>query len=175
MVTRLVALIRHEAAAEWIAVDAVVRDAFGGDREATLVKGLRSSPDVLSLVAEVDRRVVGHAMFSTVTLPHNTASLRISALAPVSVVPGMQRRGIGMALIRSGLAELRRSGVGLVVVLGHPTYYGRFGFVPAAPFGIRCRWGGEDGAFQVLELVHGVASRCHGMVSYSPAFDEVSS
>lgn len=164
--------VRHEVPRDWLDVEAVVRDAFGGDEEARLVSRLRSHRDVLSLVAVADGTLAGHAMFSPVSIRGSDIVLPASGLAPVAVATAWQRRGVGTQLIRFGLEEVAKAGVGLVVVLGDPAYYGRFGFVAAEPLSVRCKWGGEDGAFQLLELVPGTAAMYRGMVDYLPAFDE---
>jgi putative acetyltransferase len=164
--------VRHESLADWECVAGVVRDAFGQDAEARLVASLRSIPGVLSLVGIVDNIIVGHVMFSPVTARGKSPAAAAYGLAPVSVSTNWQKRGIGSRLIAAGLEELRRSRVGLVVVLGHTSYYPRFGFVAAAPLGLTCKWGGDDGAFQVLELVDGAVRAYQGIVDYAPTFDE---
>lgn len=132
--------VRHESPADWERVERVVRDAFGQDAEARLVASLRSIPGALSLVATVDTVIVGHAMFTPVTARGKSPATAAYGLAPVSVAPDWQGRGIGSHLINAGLEELRRARVGLVVVLGHASYYPRLGFVAAAPLGLTCKW-----------------------------------
>src|SRR5262245_47500760 len=117
------AMVRHESAADWEDVERVVRDAFGQATEAQLVTRLRSIPATLSLVDTVDNAVVGHVMFSPVTPHGRSAAVAAFGLAPVAVAGGWQRRGIGFRLITAGLEALRKSGAGLVVVLGDPSYY----------------------------------------------------
>jgi putative acetyltransferase len=170
LLTRVV--VRHESPANWEQVERVVRDAFDQATEAQLVARLRSVNGTLSLVGTVDEVVAGHVMFSPVP-PHGKATaVAAFGLAPVSVAPGWQRRGIGSRLITEGLEQLRAAGTGLVVVLGDPTYYSRFGFVAAAPAGLTCKWGGEEGAFQMIELIEGSARLYQGLVEYDPVFDE---
>lgn len=163
--------IRHETPGDHAGVRAVVREAFGRDDEANLVARLRSSAGVLSLVAHTGEAIVGHVMFSPVAVGAPDVVAR--GLAPVAVARAWRRRGVGARLIEHGLREVGREGVGLVVVLGDPAYYARFGFVAAAPLGLHCTYGGEDGAFQVLEMTPGAAARCHGAVHYLRAFDEL--
>lgn len=165
--------VRPEARNDWDRVNAVVREAFGRADEARLVSKLRSCDHVLSLVAVVQGVVVGQAMFSPVSTQPGAVAGLAHGLAPVAVAPRSQRIGVGSRLIEFGLGELRREGVGLVVVLGDPAYYRRFGFAPAAELGLRCKWGGEEGAFQVLELEAGSAARHQGLVHYLPVFDDV--
>ena len=165
-------LIRREAPSDWARVETVVRHAFGRPEEAQLVARLRTFDGVLSLVAIAEATVVGHVMFSPVTAGGVHASPAAYGLAPVAVAGDWQGRGVGSRLIDAGLQELRQARVGVIVVLGHPSYYPRFGFVAATPLGLRCKWGGEGGAFQVLELVPGAAATYRGMVEYLPAFNE---
>jgi putative acetyltransferase len=161
--------IRREAAADFERVRAVVQEAFGRDDEALLVTRLRRSEGVLSLVAVEGGIVVGHAMFSPVTVGRHAVVAR--GLAPVAVAVAHQRRGVGTRLIEHGIAALRNEGVALVVVLGHPDYYARFGFVPAAPLGLHCKWGRQEGAFRVRELVAGSLTKVRGRVEYLATFD----
>jgi putative acetyltransferase len=165
-------LVRPEERRDWECVETIVGDAFGQDAEARLVSRLRSVTGVFSLVATVDDTVVGHVLFSPLTARSGMRAPIAYGLAPVAVAPTWQRRGIGAQLITVGLEELRSVGVGLVVVLGHASYYPRFGFVPAATLGLSCKWGGEDGSFQAVELVVGSARAYRGVVDYHPAFDE---
>ena len=88
----------------------------------------------------------------------------------MAVRPDVQRRGIGSALVRAGIDECRRRGVGLIVVLGHPGYYPRFGFQPAATVGLRCKWSAGD-SFMYLELSPGHARLAGDVVDYAPEFD----
>jgi putative acetyltransferase len=166
------AVVRHESPGDWEQVERVVSDAFGRAAEAHLVARLRSENGTLSLVGTIDEVVVGHAMFSPVTPYRRPAAVAARGLAPVSVAPSWQRCGIGSRLIAAGLEQLRAAGTRLVVVLGDPSYYSRFGFVAAAPLGLTCKWGGEEGAFQVLELIEGSARMYQGLVEYAPVFDE---
>ncbi|MCW4030400.1 MAG: N-acetyltransferase [Candidatus Bathyarchaeota archaeon] len=115
----------------------VEREAFGSEKEAELTKNMLSDPTanpLISLLAYVEGQPAGHILFTTVHLTGNS-SIKISLLAPLAVVPRFQRQGIGAALIKKGLDILQKSGVDLVFVLGHPTYYPRSGFIPAGKHG----------------------------------------
>ena len=163
------ATIRNETAEDIPSIRAVVHAAFGSAGEAGLVDGLRRSGALtLSAVAVVDSRVVGHVAFSPVTIGGPHLAL---ALAPVAVAPDCQRQGIGSALIRWGLEECRRLEHGVVIVVGEPAYYPRFGFTPASQFGMQCPFQVAPEAFMVLELSPGAASVCRGMVRYRPEFE----
>jgi putative acetyltransferase len=93
-----------------------------------------SAQPMTSLVAVVNGSIVGHVLFTAARLEPGTAA-KVSLLAPLGVIPEYQRRGIGGRLIVDGLAALESSGVGIVFVLGHPSYYPRYGFRPAGALG----------------------------------------
>jgi putative acetyltransferase len=162
--------IRPEQPEDAPAIDAVNRAAFDQPAEATLVVLLREqAAPLISLVADEDGVIVGHVLFSPVTLTgHGEAS--IMGLAPMAVLPAMQRRGIGSMLARAGLAACTRLGFDAVVVLGHAQYYPRFGFRPASAFGLRCEYDVPDEAFMALELAPGRLVGKKGTIRYLPAF-----
>ena len=123
--------IRQETEADRAAVRAVNETAFETPTQADLVEALHGKDvSLVSLVAEVDGKVVGHILFSPVSLTEH-AYLNLMGLAPMAVVPDYQRKGIGSALVRQGLTSCKELGCRAVVVVGHPEYYPRFGFVPA--------------------------------------------
>ncbi len=164
--------IRKEEAHDRAAVHAVNAAAFETPMEAELVDVLRerATPNV-SLVAEDEDAVIGHILLTPVILD-GREDLDLMGLAPMAVVPDRQRQGIGSRLVQAGLAACRERGVGAVVVLGHPDYYPRFGFEPAARFGIRSTWDVPEDVFFVLELVPGSLDGAAGTVRYHVAFDE---
>ena len=149
--------------------------AFGRSAEARLVDELRESDSFvpnLCLVAEQNSVIVGHILFSHVTLEADPAA-QVLALAPVAVYPAFQGRGIGSALIREGLSRAEARGEPLVVVLGHPDYYPRFGFVPASSLGIESPWPDiPDEAFMAKPL-SSYRQDMRGVVRYPAAFDVV--
>lgn len=160
--------IRRERPGDEPAIHRVNESAFGGRDEAAIVSALRANGAVtLSLVAEVDGTVVGHILFSPVSIDPAGAAV---GLAPMAVMPGHQRRGVGGRLVREGLELLRASGHGAVVVLGHPEYYPRFGFVRATRFGLRCEFECPDEAFMALELSAGALANRSGLVRYRREF-----
>jgi putative acetyltransferase len=162
--------IRPERPEDAAAVGAVHRAAFPTDAEARLVDRLRANGKArAALVAEVDGEVVGHVVFSPVSVGGVHAGGL--GLAPVAVRPGHQRRGVGSALIREGLAVCRREGCPFVVLLGHPDYYPRFGFRRAGEVGLSNAYGADE-AFLVLELRPGGCPAGGGLVEYGPEFGE---
>jgi len=166
-------LIRAEQEKDWAAVHALNASAFETSAEAKLVDALRESVELLvSLVAEDDKTIVGHILFSPVSLS-GYPELRIIGLAPMAVAPERQREGIGSALVRAGLEQCRRLGFGAVVVLGHPEYYPRFGFAPSSRFGIGCEYEVPEEAFMVMELQPGYLSGISGIIRYHASFREV--
>jgi putative acetyltransferase len=164
--------IREERAGDEAAIRRVHRDAFDGDLEARLVDLLRSRGRAArSLVAVIDDTIVGHVMFSPVTIDGANTSVALG-LAPVGVLQKFQRSGIGSGLIREGLRQCSRDGCDLVVLVGAPAYYSRFGFQAAKQFGLDNEYGVND-EFMVLPLTSGVLGTIRGLVRYAPEFSEV--
>jgi putative acetyltransferase len=164
-------VVRPERPDDHAAVYHVNELAFGRRVEADLVERVRAAGRaVVSLVAEEAGRVVGHILFSPVSIESPAGRHPAVGLAPMAVLPDRQRRGIGASLVRRGLEECRRQGRERVVVLGHPEYYVRFGFVPASRFGIRCEYDAPDEAFMALALRPGALGGCPGTAVYAPEF-----
>jgi putative acetyltransferase len=162
--------IRPETESDRAAVRAVNRAAFETPAEADLVESLhRKAVSLISLVAEVEGGVVGHILFSPVSLAEH-AHLKLMGLAPMAVVPDHQRKGIGSALVRQGLARCKDLGYCAVVVVGHAQYYPRFGFVPAHRHGLRCEYDVPSDVFMVAELEAGALKGASGVVRYDEAF-----
>ncbi|WP_435103581.1 GNAT family N-acetyltransferase [Arhodomonas sp. AD133] len=165
--------IRSEVPADHEAVRWVNEHAFGRPDEALLVSALRErARPVISLVAEIQERVVGHIMFSPGSLSGHGDS-DVMVLAPMAVAPARQGGGLGSLLVREGLAECGRLGVGAVVVLGHADFYPRFGFVPASDYGLSCAYEVPAEAFMAVELRAGYLSGRPGTVRFHPAFDDL--
>jgi putative acetyltransferase len=164
--------IRPEEPHDRAAVRRVHETAFAGRTEADIVEALHRDDAVsVALVAEVDGEVVGHILFSPVSLVPETPG-RLVALGPMAVRPHLQRRGIGAELVREGLARCRARGVDAVVVVGHAEYYPRFGFRPAHTFGLRCEYDVPPEIFMALELVPDSLRDVSGLVRYHGAFAE---
>lgn len=167
--------IREERAGDEAGVDAVLRSSFPTDAEARLVAQLRADGDLrVSLVAERSGeragersgQIVGYIAFSPVTLDGEPCGG--VGLAPVAVLPGFRSRGIGGTLVSAGLVACR--GESFCVVLGEPRYYGRFGFRPAARWGLRSVYDAGD-AFMATALPGQSLPKGGGLVRYSKAFD----
>jgi putative acetyltransferase len=145
--------VRSERPGDVEAIRCANEAAFGGPLEARIVAALRRAGAVTaSLVALVEGAVVGHILFSPVTIRGEGTEGEAVGLGPMAVLPAFQRRGVGSALVRAGLAHLRAAGHRAVVVLGHPAYYPRFGFRRASELGLRWEHEAPDEAFMVLEL-----------------------
>ncbi|MCA1662253.1 MAG: N-acetyltransferase [Novosphingobium sp.] len=156
--------MREERPEDAAAVRAVVSAAFGQDEEPDLVEALRAAGDALiALVAEIEGEVIGQVMFSPMRAPD-----RCLGLGPVSVLPEHQRDGIGSKLIRAGIERARAEGWRGVFLLGHSTYYPRFGFSPEAARGFASPFAGPHFMFLAL---NGDAPR-EGIARYAAAFGD---
>lgn len=164
-------LIRSELPTDCDAVRGLHDLAFGQPQEGRLVDALRaSSAKRISLVAVAAGTVVGHIYFSPVTIEASSSPIEGMGLAPLAVLPDLQRQGIGAELVRRGLAGCRRLEQAFVVVLGHPAHYPRFGFVPAATMNLSCEYPVPPEAFMAIELQPGALAGCRGLVRYRPEF-----
>ncbi len=170
-------IIRPERPEDYAAVEEINRLAFGQENEVRLVVAIRQAKGfdhALSLVAIRADEAVGHILFSPIHIESDQGEIPALALAPMAVLPNFQRQGIGSALVREGLDSCRQLGHAVVVVVGHPGFYPRFGFVPAASHGIRAPFEVPDEAFRVLRLEQSAtADGISGVVRYSSAFNEV--
>ena len=167
-------IVRAETTEDHKAVHRVNQLAFGGPTEADLVDALREKTDpFISLVATMGDNVVGHIFFSPVSVESDEDTFAAMGLAPMAVLPEYQNQGIGTRLITEGLEECRRLGHGIVVVLGHPNYYPRFGFERASLKGLRSEYDVPDEVFMVTELNPDALAGRHGLVKYHPSFGKV--
>lgn len=166
--------IRPEDARDRADVHRINTAAFPTEAEADLVDRLRQAVRTkVSLVAEVDDQVVGHVLFTPVTLRDGVGTRPAMGLAPMAVHPDHQRQGIGSRLVTAGLEACARRGDSLVFVVGHPRFYPRFGFEPAAPKGFHYIDEGFDEYLFVAELKEGALQGIRGWVEYHPEFDRL--
>jgi len=170
-----VPIIRQESAADHAAIREVNRQAFDGDAEADLVDSLRASGDVIvSLVAVENREIVGHILFSNLAIETEHGIIPAVSLAPMAVLPKCQRQGIGSSLVRRGLEFCRERGQSIVIVVGHPEFYPRFGFSAELATPLRSPYSGAGEAWMAAELVPGALYGVTGTVRYPAAFGELS-
>ena len=165
--------LRNEKPGDAAGIRQVHTSAFPTAAEAALVDALRGSGiDCISLVAELPLEgIVGHILFTPVELSENPEHRLIYGLAPMAVVPRHQGEGIGSTLVRRGLEQCRDAGIDALVVLGHPEFYPRFGFVPSVSAGIKTTYDVPDEVFMVRELVEGSLKRAYGVIKYAPQFE----
>lgn len=159
--------IRLEAPNDAESIRQVHERAFDALLEAELVDNLQSEGDaILSLVAMSDDAAVGHILFSRLAALESRG-LRASALGPLGVVPEFQGRGIGSALVREGIARLRAGSEDLILVLGDPEFYGRFGFRADAARSFQTPY---DGPHQQAMALSDAGHLAQGVLRYAPAF-----
>jgi len=167
--------LRPEEPEDAAAIREIHRLAFGGDAEAAIVDAVRAADAaVLSMVAADaggDGPAVAHVLYTRVVVAvEDGDDVSLLGLAPVGVLPTHQGRGIGTMLIEARLEQLRAEGHPAVVVVGHPGYYPRFGFVPGSRWGLRWEMGAPDEVFMVAELSPGTLAGIHGVVRFRPEF-----
>lgn len=169
--------IRCETRLDYEKIAEVNNFAFGQGNEAQLIAEIRSSDRyiaALSLLAEVDGEVVGHILFSYIDLIMESIQeiLPVLSLAPVAVLPKFQKQGIGSALIQTGLAKADKMGEIMVMVLGSPSFYSRFGFVCSVVYGIECPFE-VPADFFMVKVLRNYQPGYKGRVVYPLAFLEV--
>jgi putative acetyltransferase len=174
-------MIRPATELDQDGIDRVYLDAFGesqGREIVSLVHGLLADETAephLSLVAVENGALVGHVLFTRVTVEPGGRDVAARILAPLAVAPQRQGRGVGTALIREGLGRSSASGADLVFVLGHPDYYPRYGFRPASALGLDAPYpipAAHADAWMVQELRPGVLGAVQGTVRCASALDE---
>ena len=164
--------IREEQEGECPEIRQVIVAAFGGVTEANLVELLRDRNRApVALVAVSSNKIVGHIMFSPVTITPAPKVFRAVGLAPLAVLPEFQRQGIGSRLAREGLRKCAAAGFEMAVVLGSHHYYPRFGFSRASLYGLGNEYD-TDEHFMAMELKKGALDKVSGIVRYAPEFKE---
>jgi len=166
-------IIRSEKPEDFKAIYEINKEVFDSEVEAQLIEKIRRSDNFipeLSLVAEKDSKVVGHILFSRAKIKETI----ILILAPMTVLPEFQKQGIGSSLIKEGLKIGKDLDYPLVVLVGHPNYYPRFGFIPARAEGLESSLSMPvpDEAFMVYELKENALKKIKGMVEFPLYFEE---
>jgi putative acetyltransferase len=161
--------IRAEQPGDSLAIDRVVREAFGQDEEMRLVRALRDGGhNLLSLVAERQGEIVGHLLFTRLPIIGQSQTWQAVALAPLAVLPACQRQGVGAALMNVGIQQLKERGETIVVVLGHEHYYPKFGFRAELAKMLHAPFSGPS--WMALELTAGALDNVQGRVQYANPF-----
>ena len=167
--------IRPETQSDQDAIREVNEQAFGRPLEANVVEKVRQSSGFLpelSLVVECEGQIIGHVLFSELTIEGENRAWTVLALGPIAVRPEFQKQGIGGKMIQAGFERATTLGYGVVVLIGHPTYYPRFGFVPESQFGLKCAIPVPDDVFMAYLLCPDGLDGIQGTVVFPPAFDE---
>lgn len=168
-------IIRQETSHDFQAVYEINHLAFEQEGESQLIEKIRKGETFvpeLSLVAEQNEKIIGHILFSKIKIIGEQSSPSL-ALAPMSVHPDFQNKGIGSQLITTGLQIAKNLNFEHVIVLGHKDYYPKFGFQKASKWNIRCPFEVPDDHFMAIELEEGSLENKSGLVEYPPVFFEV--
>ena len=163
-----------ETSADKAAIYHLNCQAFPSDAEAKLVQSIQHQlDDYISLVAKIDKQIVGHIMLSPMSIKnHADYKALLYGLAPMAVIPAHQKKGIGQALITAAIEACRQKDAAAIFVLGHPSYYPKFGFVKADDFSIKCQYDIPKEAFMVLPFKTAIIKLLEGdTVLYDKVFD----
>jgi len=169
--------IRSENPKDYDVIYEINKQAFNGEIEAKLINTIRNSnnfiPD-LSLVALKDKKIVGHILLSQAKIKNKEAEKPILILAPIAVLPEFQRQGIGSLLVKTGLEKCKNLNHNIIVLVGYPDFFSRFGFLPARNKGLEPSLKGDipDEAFMVCELEKDVLKRIKGLVEFPSYFEK---
>lgn len=170
--------IRKEEERHYEQVFKLVEQAFENEeysdhREQFLVERLRKSKNFvaeLSLVAEIENRIVGYILLTKIKIINSNSSYNSLALAPIAVLPSYQGNGVGRHLIEFAHQKARELGFESIILLGHPTYYSKFGYSKASKFDIQLPFDVPDENCMAIELVENALKNVNGMVEYSKEF-----
>lgn len=167
-------IVRQESKKDYRGITRCNDLAFKQKSEGTLVEAIRKNlkfiPE-LSLVAEVNAKIIGHILFFPIIIESNQNNFSSLSLAPMSVIPEYQNKGIGTELVKSGLEKAGELGFESVIVLGHERYYPRFGFKPASNWSIKPPFPVPDEAFMAIELIPDALTEVNGNVIYPKEYD----
>jgi len=166
--------IREEKRCDFDAIKYVNDKAFNQPQEGNVIEKLRNNDSrILSLVAEIDNKIIGHIFFSSVEIEGYPEIENGMGLAPLAVLPEYQKQGIGKMLIDKGIDLLKKQSVPFIVVLGHEHYYPKFGFETASKYGLKCQWDGvPDEAFMVMIFDKNKMKNVQGVAKYREEWNE---
>ena len=170
-------ILRIETPADWDEVENLTREAFWdvykpGCVEHLVVHTLRGNPDVipeLCTVAELDGRIVGHIFYTRVRIKYDGGEQEAVAFGPISVLPELQKQGVGSAMIRHTLPLARLMGFPGILITGNPDYYHRFGFYDGARHGVVMPDGSGGPWLMAQEFIPGALHS--GCLHFPPQFD----
>ncbi len=168
-------VIRREAPADSVAIAELLRLAFGTEIERRIVDRIRALPEYLpklSLVGETEGRIVGQILLSLLHHEDPAWEGKLLALGPIAVEPTLQRQGIGASLMNEAVSRAKSFGYSGIVLIGHPTYYPRFGFRPASTWDIQLPFEVPDDVAMALPLFAGGLDEARGRVFFSEAFGQ---
>lgn len=166
--------IRKEEKKDYNQVYEINRLAFKQENESKLIEKIRKGENFipeLSLVADKNNEIVGHILFSKIKII-GVSTFESLALAPMAVIPQLQKQGIGGKLIKTGLEKAKKLGFNSVIVLGYKDFYPKFGFQKASKWSIKCPFNVPDEAFMAIELTHKALENKGGIVKYPEEFME---
>jgi putative acetyltransferase len=166
--------IREENKNDYDAIKNVNDKAFHQPQEGNIIDKIRNTnTKMLSLVAEIDNKIVGHIFFSSTEIEGYPEIKDGMGLAPMSVIPEYQKQGIGKMLIDEGISILKKLSVPYIIVLGHEHYYPKFGFEKASKYSLKSQWDEvPDEAFMVMILDKERMKDVHGVVRYRDEWNE---
>lgn len=168
--------IRPEIPEDYPGITRVNDIAFKRTAEGRLIEELRKLKKYncnLSIVAESGGEIIGHVLFTPVFIENEGQKFISLTLAPMSVLPEYQKKSVGKLLIVYGLQAAKDAGYESIVVLGHPSYYPKFGFKKASGWNIKSPFPAPDEAFMAIELIPGSLEGISGKVIFPSPFDEV--
>jgi putative acetyltransferase len=168
-------IIRNETVNDFEEVYKLNYLAFGKRKdESELVERIRKSEEFvpeLSIIAEIDNEIVGHLLLSKATVVDYEQIFTVIVLAPIAINPSFQKQGIGSKLIDEGIRRCRVLGFSIILLIGHPSYYPRFGFQPARKYGLELKqFEVPDEVFMVYEVEEGTLQEIKGELKYPKAF-----
>ncbi|MFX1521000.1 MAG: GNAT family N-acetyltransferase [Promethearchaeota archaeon] len=166
--------IRQEVKEDYKRVYEINKMAFGQENESKLIEKIRRGPNFvpeLSLVAEKDNEIVGHILFSKMKIV-GESEYETLMLAPLAVIPKLQKQGIGGKLIKKGIEKAIELGFDSIIVVGHKDYYPKFGFQKASKWGVQCPFEVPEGAFMAIELTEKALENKAGVVQFPEEFME---
>jgi len=163
--------VRHERHGDEDAIARLNDEAFGQRTESRIIAAVRQAGRAaISLVAVDDSAIVGHILFTPVTIDSPGPQISALGLGPMAVLPEFQRRGIGSRLVEAGLDACGLTPCQVVAVIGHPEYYPRFGFRPGVTYGLRSEFAVPEDVFMIAELTADALKGRKGIVRYTPEF-----